>query len=86
MQEFIRVVGDMSMPVQIGWGLWMVWLVGQAIWYRRARVTVVTVPRHASRTAAATRHPKRQTAAAAAVAPRPATDLPEFLPEITPFS
>ena len=36
------IVASLSLPVKIGWIVWMAWMVSQAIWYLRATTTVAT--------------------------------------------
>jgi hypothetical protein len=35
------LVDSLSLPLKVGWIVWMAWMVSQAIWYLRATTTVM---------------------------------------------
>lgn len=36
MGELTRIAAHLSLPIKIGWAVWMIWMICQAVWYRRA--------------------------------------------------
>ena len=35
--DLLSIVDDLSLPVQVAWGVWFVWAVVQTVWYWRSR-------------------------------------------------
>ena len=35
--DLMAILDDLSLPVKVAWGVWVMWAVVQAIWYWRSR-------------------------------------------------
>jgi hypothetical protein len=73
MRDLLFVVAGLSTPVKVAWAVWMLWGVGQLLWYRRSRTqdSAYVPPYVPPRT--------HSSAARRAVALPPRAGNPEFL-------
>ena len=89
MADVTHAIMNVSMPIKLGWIMWMIWLTGQAMWYRRATV----VARASSHQWPASRKPQRTPVASRPLLRRREPERPlsvtrppdahDLLPEIT---
>jgi hypothetical protein len=77
----VVVLGGLSLPVKVAWGVWLVWGAGQLAWYfwprEESRIyrTTPTLSRGSGPRPVAVRPPKRVVASPAAVAPYGTSDF-----------
>jgi len=87
--DLMAILDDLSLPVKVAWGVWVMWAVVQAVWYWRSRPqdpvyrTAVPRTRSASRIAVASRFASR-IAVASHSASSGSRPVPSASPEIDP--
>ena len=75
--ELLELVNGLSLPVKVGWPVFVLWCVAQIVWFRRARI--VPLPPPAPRTSTLRTTNKRTSSPRTAAPSLRAGGSPEFL-------
>jgi hypothetical protein len=77
--ELVEILAGLSLPVKVGWPVFVLWAIGQTVWFRWAREASASVTRAVAAPAPSPRRTRPASGIKPPVTPSRAAGSPEFI-------